>query len=88
MVAVGEESLFGGFGILAVGEGAYLDVLQLVLWLAAGEGWVAFDLEGVDEEVGVFGVGEGGYLDDKASCRRRDGVGCGLGRSRCAGPGC
>ena len=59
-----------GVGVLAGGEGAYLDVEELVLRLLPDGYVVAALLEGSDEDVGVFAVGDGGDLDDEKCCRR------------------
>jgi hypothetical protein len=42
-------------------------VEELVLGFAAREDAVAFALERVDEEVGIFRVRDGGYLDDEGA---------------------
>jgi hypothetical protein len=63
VVAVGEEALAHGFGFFFGGEGAYLDVEELVLWLVVNGYAVASALKGGDEGVGVFLMGDGGYLD-------------------------
>jgi len=43
--AVGQDALLHGFGLLAVGEWADLDVEEFVLWLVADGDGVAFFLE-------------------------------------------
>jgi hypothetical protein len=60
-----------GVGVLAGGEGADLDVEELVLRLLADEDLVAALLQIGDEGVCVFAVGDGGDLDDDCGRRRR-----------------
>jgi hypothetical protein len=67
VVAVGEEALAHGFGVLFRGEGTDLDVEELVLWLVADGYGVASFFEGGEEGVGVFLMGDGGYLDQDGS---------------------
>jgi hypothetical protein len=79
--AVVEEAGAHGVGVFVVGEGADLDMEELVLGLGADDDGVAAALEGGDEEVGVFLVGNGGDLDDGAGAGNhgdgRGGDGCG-----------
>ena len=63
-----------GFGLSAGGEGADLDVEELVLRLLADDDVIAAQLEIGDEDVCVFAVGDGGDLDEKGC--RGGGRGC------------
>jgi hypothetical protein len=60
--AVGQYALADGFGVGAFGEGADLDVEEVV-GLAVGGYAVALFLEGGEEDVGDVLAGDGGYLD-------------------------
>ena len=71
--AVAEELLAHGFGVLAVGEGAYLDVEELVLGVGADGYGVSVALKRRSDEVGVLLVREGRYLDDERQCAGGDG---------------
>src|ERR1035441_8229155 len=73
--AVSEDALAHGFGLLAVGERADLDVEEFVLGLVADGYDVAFFLERGEEDVGDILTGDGGDLDYEGSCRLQ--VACG-----------
>jgi len=76
--AVGLDALAHGFGFLLVGEGADLDVEELVLGLMADDYGVAVFFEGGDFDVGDVLAGDGGDLNHE---------GASGGGSRCAGSG-
>jgi hypothetical protein len=68
LVAVGEKALAGGFGVLAVVEGANLDMEELVRPRISGNR-VSLGPQGTHEQVGVLFVGDGGHLNQEtASC--------------------
>lgn len=70
VVAVSEEPLAHGLGIFFGGEGADLDVEELVLLLVPDSYGVTAFFQCGEQDVGVFLVGDGGYLDEWGSgCR-------------------
>ena len=64
VVAVAEQALAHGFRILLGGEWSYLDVDELILWLAACRDSVAFALECGDQQIRVFLMRDGRDLHD------------------------
>ena len=78
---LGEHALLHGFGVLARGEGADLDVQQLVLRLVADADAVALFLQRGEQDVSHILAGDGGDLHHDGagggSCRLQV-VGCWL----------
>ena len=60
--AVGQHALLHGFGVLARGEGADLDVQELVLGLVADTDAVTLFLQRGEQDVGDILAGDGGDL--------------------------